>query len=214
MISNVQTNFFGQERRLDTKNRLNTSKLFANLNNVRLSDCMMIYQTLMETKHLNHIVNKDIAKLMTEYAVHMKLNCSECDREYIINDSDEWNVYKYAKTVNPNTFYSNEQNIIIKEINPMDNQYEILCIGCHTGWRCIDCGKMIWQDSDGQTHCDAEWDDHGLCSDCENIYLKKIQQYELSIYEADSAWFGSCVKCRFRYNQVQFDRVDMFRGLL
>ncbi len=91
MISNVRANLPRHQKPPGGQNHLNAIKLFVNINNVNLFDCVLIYKTLMETKDLNHIVNKDIAKLISEYSANSKFECLECCWEYIMTDSDEWN---------------------------------------------------------------------------------------------------------------------------
>ena len=178
--------------------KLRTMKI--RIMNTNPEDYKLINDTLMEMKELRLFINKDIANEITNYAIEIKLNCIECNKQYALNEELEWNHYYYATAVNPNIFYSKQLNAFIKPIYCNQDKYDILCRGCHRVRQCTDCGKLIWNPSidretkiEDKTHCNG----HALCNNCCEYYMNKLGAIRRTNW-LDTNKYDLCAKCKFK----------------
>ena len=168
--------------------------------NTKPEDHKMIHNTLMAMEDLKLFINKDIANEITNYAIEIKMNCIECNKEYALNEELEWSQYYYATAVNPNIFFSKELNAFIKPMCSQENKYDIMCRGCHRVRQCTDCGRLIWKtkvDSPSgnkdKTHCNG----HALCNNCSDYYVKKLGAIRRRNW-LDIDKYEFCAKCKFK----------------
>lgn len=176
-------------------------KMKIQIMNTKPEDYIMINNTLMAIKDLKVLMSKDIANVITNFAIEIKLNCIECDKEYALNEEIEWSQYYYATSVNRDIFYSKELNAFIKPICCQQNKYDILCRGCHRVRQCTDCGKLIWKTNidrctnvGDKTHCIGA---HALCNNCSDYYIKRLGAIRRKNW-LDADKFDYCAKCKFK----------------
>ena len=174
---------------------------------------MEIEHILLNHKDIKHIMNGEIAAIISEYVVEtekVRSYCVGCEKKCKLKYPENWKPLEY----NANTFVCDRKKLVIKTPRfGQSNQYKVLCGLCRPSHVCKSCERVCWSPDEGYINCSVLHSEHALCNGCSDRYYKKIED-ETGVMYAENARSNRivCTRCYYKDNVNSKQRASYLYG--